>query len=49
MPLAGLPHQDASAFLYDLGSKDSRVVSENCQIYLTFEDRFHCFKIAVRT
>jgi hypothetical protein len=48
MPLAGLPHEDASAFFYDLRFNDSRVVSEMREINLTFEDCVHCFKVAVR-
>jgi hypothetical protein len=46
MPLAGLPHEDAPAFLYYLRFNDSRVISEMGDITLTFEDCLHCFMVA---
>lgn len=48
MPLAGLPHEDASAFLYYLRCNDSWIVSEIPDISLTYEDCLDCFNIAIR-
>lgn len=48
MPLAGFPHEDASAFLYNLRFNDSRIVSKMRNITLTVEDCFDCFMVAVR-
>jgi hypothetical protein len=48
MLLAGLPHQDASAFFQYLRFDDSRVVSEIRNICLTSEHRLHGLMVAVR-
>src|SRR5256885_9315878 len=48
MPVAGLAHEDPSAFLYYRRFDDSRVVSEGGNIHLTPEDGLHCFIVEVR-
>jgi hypothetical protein len=47
MPLAGLPHEDASAFFQYLRFYDSGIFSEIRDINLTFEDCLRSFTVAV--
>ena len=49
MFLAGLPHEDASAFLQYLRLDDSGIVSEIRDIHFASEDSIHCFAAAVGT